>query len=63
MYDVTYGPGSGATTSLTVSFDNSGFERSAASDVLSGVISSNGSVLSGALNSFSDTPTPLFSTA
>ena len=63
MYDLTYGPGSGATTSLTVASSNSSADQSGASAVLADVISSNGSALSGALNAFTDAPTQLFSTA
>ncbi len=63
MYDLTYGPGSGATTSLTVSSDNSGSGQSAASAVLAGVINSNGQSISTALQAFSGTPTSIFSDA
>jgi hypothetical protein len=63
MYDLTYGPGSGATTSLTVASSNSSADQSGASAVLADVISSNGSALSGALNAFTDAPTQVFSTA
>src|SRR5580700_4407884 len=45
MYDLTYGPSSGATTNLTVASSNSSSDQSAASAVLADVISSNGSVL------------------
>ncbi len=63
MYDLTYGPGSGATTSLTVSSDNSGSGQSAASAVLAGVINSNGQSINTALQAFSGTPTSIFSDA
>ena len=63
MYDVEYGPTSGSTSSLTVSGGNnaSASAGSAASSILSGVITSNGQTISAALNSSSDSPTPLFS--
>ena len=63
MYDVTYGPGSGATTNLTVAASNSNTDQSGAAAVLAGVISSNGSVLSSALNAFTGAPAQVFSTA
>jgi hypothetical protein len=63
MYDLTYGPGSGATTSLTVSSANSGASQSAASAVLAGVINSNGQSISTALQAFTSTPTSMFSDA
>jgi Protein of unknown function (DUF1217) len=63
MYDATYGPGSGATTNLTVDSGNSSSGQSGAAAVLADVISSNGSVLSSALNAFTGQPAPVFSTA
>jgi hypothetical protein len=63
MYDVTYGPGSGAITNLTVAASNSNTDQSGAAAVLAGVISSNGSVLSSALNAFTGAPAQVFSTA
>jgi hypothetical protein len=63
MYDYTYGPGSGATTDLTVDSGNSGSEQSGATAVLADVISSNGSALSDALNAFTGAPQQAFSTA
>jgi hypothetical protein len=63
MYDYTYGPGSGASTSLTVDSGNSSSQQSGAVSVLAGIISSNGSVLSGALNNFTGATQPSFSTA
>ena len=63
MYDLTYGPGSGATTSLTVSSSNSSATVSGASAVLAGVIDSNGLTISNALNAFTGAPTALFSNA
>ncbi len=63
MYDLTYGPGSGATSSLTVSSDNSGSSQSAASAILAGVINSNGQSISSALQAFTDAPTAMFSDA
>jgi len=62
MYDVTYGPGSGATTSLTFGSNNASSSQSGASAILAGVISSNGSVLSSALNAFTGQPAQVFST-
>ncbi len=63
MYDLTYGPGSGATTSLTVSSSNSSTTVSGASAVLAGVIDSNGLTISNSLNTFTGAPTALFSNA
>jgi len=63
MYDLTYGPGSGATTSLTVASSNSSSGQSGAAAVLAGVISSNGSALGSALDAFTGAPTQVFSTA
>ena len=63
MYDYTYGPASGATTNLTPDSGNSSSEQSGAAAVLADVISSNGSVLSDALNAFSSAPQQVFSTA
>jgi hypothetical protein len=61
MYDLTYGPGSGATTNLTVASSNSSSDQSGASAVLAGVITSNGSALSSALNAFTGAPAQSFS--
>lgn len=63
MYDYTYGPGSGATTSLTADSGNSSSEQSGAAAVLSSIISSNGSVLGSALSDFTGAAQPTFSTA
>jgi hypothetical protein len=63
MYDAIYGPGSGATTNLTVDSGNSSSGQSGAAAVLADVISSNGSVLSSVLNAFTGQPAPVFSTA
>jgi hypothetical protein len=63
MYDYTYGPASGATTSLTADSGNSSSEQSGAASVLADVVSSNGSVLSDALNAFTGAPQQTFSTA
>jgi hypothetical protein len=63
MYDYTYGPGSGATSGLTVDSGNSSSGQSGAAAVLADVISSNGSVLSSALNAFAGAPQQVFSTA
>ena len=52
MYDYTYGPSSGATSSLTVDSGNSTSEQSGAASVLASIISSNGSALGDALNAF-----------
>ncbi len=63
MYDLTYGPGSGATTNLTVASTNSSSGQSGAAAVLADVISSNGSALSSALDAFTGAPTQVFSTS
>lgn len=63
MYDLTYGPGSGAATNLTVASSNASSGQSGAAAVLAGVISSNGSALGSELNAFTGAPTPVFSTA
>jgi hypothetical protein len=63
MYDLTYGPGSGAATNLTVASSNSSSGQSGAAAVLAGVISSNGSALGSELDAFTGAPTQVFSTA
>jgi hypothetical protein len=63
MYDLEYGPTSGATSSLSVTGGNDSTTTSAASSILSGVITSNGQAISSALTSTSDGLTPLFSNA
>jgi Protein of unknown function (DUF1217) len=63
MYDYTYGPSSGATSGLTVDTGNATSEQSGAASVLASVISSNGSVLGSALNDFTGSSQPTFSTA
>jgi hypothetical protein len=63
MYDVTYGPSSGATTQLTVTSNNSSSEQSAAASILADVISSNGSVLGSVLNGFTGAQPQMFSDA
>jgi hypothetical protein len=63
MYDLEYGPTSGATSTLSVDGGNESTTTSAASSVLSGVITSNGQAISSALTSTSDGLTPLFSNA
>ena len=63
MYDLTYGPGSGATTNLTVASSNSTSGQSGAAAVLADIISANGSTLSDALNAFTGAPTQVFSTS
>ena len=63
MYDYTYGPSSGATSGLTVNSGNSSSEQSGAATVLASIISSNGSVLGSALNDFTGSTQPTFSTA
>ena len=60
-YDYTYGPSSGATSGLSVDSGNSSSEQSGAATVLASVISSNGSVLGSALNDFTGSTQPLFS--
>jgi hypothetical protein len=61
MYDLDYGPSSGATSSLTVDSGSTPTVESAASTILGGVITSNGSAISSALNSSSSGTTSLFS--
>jgi hypothetical protein len=61
MYDMTYGPGSGATTSLTVSNNSSSDTVSAASAVLADVIQSTGEAMSQTLGAFSGASAPMFS--
>jgi len=63
MYDYTYGPGSGATSSLTVDSGNSSSQQSGAASVLASIISSNGSVLGSAFSDFTGATQPTFSTA
>jgi hypothetical protein len=63
MYDYTYGPSSGATSGLSVDTGNATSEQSGAASVLASVISSNGSVLGSALNDFTGSSQPTFSTA
>lgn len=63
MYDLNYGPSSGATSSLTVDSGNTASTASPASSILSDVISANGQTLSASLNAFTNTSTPTFSTA
>ena len=63
MYDLTYGPGSGGTTSLTVSSNNSSSNPSAACAALAGVIESNGQSIGETLNAFTGAPTSMFSNA
>jgi hypothetical protein len=63
MYDLTYGPGSGATTSLTVASGSSSSDQSGASAILADVISSNGSALGSVLNAFTGAQPQVFSDA
>jgi hypothetical protein len=63
MYDLTYGPGSGAATNLNVASSNGSSNQSGAAAVLADVISSNGSTLGSALNAFTGAPTQMFSDA
>ncbi len=63
MYDLTYGPGSGSTTNLTVASNNSSSDQSGAGAVLADVISSNGSVLGTVLNAFTGAQPQMFSDA
>ena len=60
MYDLTYGPNSGATTSLTVS-GNSTSAPSGASSVLASVIASNSDSIGKSLLAFTGASTPMFS--
>ena len=62
MYDLDYGPSSGATTSLTVASGNTDSGELAASSILAGVISTNGETIELALNAFTDATTSTFST-
>ncbi len=61
MYDLTYGPGSGTTTSLTVTSGNSSSNVSAASSILAGVIQSNGQAIGATMNAFTGAAAPMFS--
>ena len=65
MYDLDYGPTSGSTSTLTVNGNNSASATSgsAASSILSGVITANGQAISSFLNSASNSPTALFSSS
>ena len=63
MYDLDYGPSSGATTSLTVSSGNSSSTQSAASAVLAGVIQSTAQSIGKSLRAFSGAPTSMSSNA
>jgi hypothetical protein len=63
MYDLTYGPASSATTSLTVDSGNSTSPQSGAAAVLADIISSNGQSISSALSSFTNASPPMFSDA
>jgi hypothetical protein len=63
MYDLSYGPGSGATTSLTVSSTNSDSRPSGATAVMAVIINSNGQSMSRTLSAFTDASTPMFSDA
>lgn len=63
MYDLTYGPGSGATASLTAPSNNSISSASAASTILADVIDSNGQSISSSMNAFTGASTPVFSDA
>ncbi len=62
MYDLTYGPGSGATTSLTVS-SNSSSSPSGAATIMADIINSNGQSIGSALSKFTGASTPMFSDA
>jgi hypothetical protein len=50
MYDLTYGPSSGSSSSLTVASNGSSPIESAASTILGGIISSNGASIAGSLS-------------
>ena len=62
MYDLDYGPSSGAASSLAVDSGNTATTASPASSILSDVISANGQTLSASLNAFTNTSTAAFST-
>jgi hypothetical protein len=62
MYDLSYGPGSGATTSLAVA-GNSSSTASAATAILANVINSNGQSIGSALGALTGASTPMFSNA
>jgi hypothetical protein len=63
MYDLDYGPQSGATSTLSVvgGNQNQNSSANAASSILAGVIAANGSAISSALASSNSSPAPLFS--
>lgn len=61
MYDLTYGPGSGAKSSLSVKSGNSSAAASGASSVMASIISSNGAAIGKSLSAFVGAPTPMFS--
>ena len=61
MYDLDYGPSSGATTSLTVSSGNTGSGASSAVSILSNVITTNGQTIASALNAFTGATPSTFS--
>jgi len=63
MYDLDYGPTSGASSSLTVSGGNEASSTGglAASSILASVITSNGQAIGAALNSSNKSPALLFS--
>ena len=61
MYDLDYGPSSGATTSLTVSSGNTGSGASSAVSILSNVITANGQTIASALNAFTGATPSTFS--
>jgi len=63
MYDLNYGPASGATGSLTVKSGNSSASTPAAASVLASIIDSNGAVIGKSLSAFVGAPTPMFSNA
>jgi hypothetical protein len=63
MYDLNYGPASGAASSLTAYTGNSNSAESGAASVLSAIISSNGQMLGTALNAFTGASTPMFSSS
>jgi hypothetical protein len=62
LYDLDYGPSSGAMTSLSVASGNSDSGQSAASTILAGVISGNSATIESALQAFTDANTSTFST-
>jgi hypothetical protein len=63
MYDLTYGPSSGSTSTLSVASNDVSANVSGATSVLSGIISSNALSIANSLSSFTNTTSPLISNA